>query len=177
MNSKTIRFIKGFSNVVRFFFLFMATPAAYGSSQARGWIRATAAGLHHSHSNTRSELQLQPVLQLSAMLDPYSIEWGQGSNLHPHKDNIRSLTQWAKMGTPRFFFFNHILGVPVMAQLLMTPTRNHEVVGSMHCKENFSNFVQESYLILSLTSWNRYGSSHILKINFCKLKELAQREW
>ena len=39
---------------------FTATPAAYGGSQARGLIGAIAAGLHHSHSNTRSELHLQP---------------------------------------------------------------------------------------------------------------------
>ena len=46
------------------FFLFMATCVAYGSSQARGWIRASAASLHHSHSNTsspRSQLHLQPT--------------------------------------------------------------------------------------------------------------------
>ena len=29
----------------------MELPTAYGSSQARGWIRATAARLHDSHSN------------------------------------------------------------------------------------------------------------------------------
>ena len=39
-------------------FLFRATPAAYGSSQARGQIGATAADLRHSHSNTRSEPHL-----------------------------------------------------------------------------------------------------------------------
>jgi len=33
------------------FFLFRATLAAYGNFQARGQIRAAAAGLHHSHSN------------------------------------------------------------------------------------------------------------------------------
>ena len=33
------------------FCLFMAAPEAYGGSQGRGRIRATAAGLHHSHSN------------------------------------------------------------------------------------------------------------------------------
>ena len=40
-----------------FFFLsffFMAAPMAYRSFQARGQIRAAAAGLHRSHSNTRS---------------------------------------------------------------------------------------------------------------------------
>ena len=42
------------------FFLsfFRAAPEASGSSQARSWIRATAAGLHHSHSNTGSEPHL-----------------------------------------------------------------------------------------------------------------------
>ena len=38
-----------------FFCLFRAAPTAYGGSQAGGWIGATAAGLHHSHSNTRSK--------------------------------------------------------------------------------------------------------------------------
>ena len=37
------------------FLLFRATLAAYGSSQARGQIRAVAASLHHSHKNARSE--------------------------------------------------------------------------------------------------------------------------
>ena len=31
---------------------------------------ATAASLHHSHSNARSKLHLQPTPQLTAMLDP-----------------------------------------------------------------------------------------------------------
>ena len=38
--------------------LLVATPTAYGSSQARGRIGAAAAGLHHSHSNVGSEPQL-----------------------------------------------------------------------------------------------------------------------
>ena len=37
---------------------------AYGGSQARGQIRAIASGLPHSHSNTGSELYLQPKPQL-----------------------------------------------------------------------------------------------------------------
>ena len=41
------------------FLLFRATPAANGDFQARGRIRATAAGLHHSHGNARSEPSLQ----------------------------------------------------------------------------------------------------------------------
>ena len=43
---------------ISFLWLFRAAPAAYGGPQARGPLRATAAGLHHSHSNTRSELCL-----------------------------------------------------------------------------------------------------------------------
>ena len=37
-----------------------ATLRAYGGSQARGQIGATAANLYHSHSNARSEPRLQP---------------------------------------------------------------------------------------------------------------------
>ena len=44
----------------------MATPAAYGGSQARGRIRAAAASLRHSHSNMWSKLQLWPAPQFTA---------------------------------------------------------------------------------------------------------------
>ena len=40
-----------------YFLLFRAAPVAYGSSQARGWIRATSIGLHHSHSHMGSPTQ------------------------------------------------------------------------------------------------------------------------
>ena len=49
-----------------FFFAVWVAPVAYGSSQARGLIGATATGLRHSHSNTRSEPRLQPIPQLMA---------------------------------------------------------------------------------------------------------------
>ena len=53
-----------------FFWLFRATPEAYGVSQARGQIRgATTAGLCHSQSNAGSEPRLQPTPQLIAMPD------------------------------------------------------------------------------------------------------------
>ena len=41
-----------------YFLPFRAACAAYGSSQARGRIGATAAGLRHSHSESGSELHL-----------------------------------------------------------------------------------------------------------------------
>ena len=52
------------------FVFFRAEPAAYGGSQAGGQIGATAAGLHHSHSNAGSEPRLRPTPQLTAALDP-----------------------------------------------------------------------------------------------------------
>ena len=52
------------------FSLFMAESVAYGSSQARAAIGVAAAGLGHSHSNTRSKTHLGPLLQLVAMPDP-----------------------------------------------------------------------------------------------------------
>ena len=70
---------------VRFCFLLLrTTPTAYGSSQARDGIGATAAGLHHSHGNAGSEPHLRPTPQLMATLDPRATERGQGSNPHPH---------------------------------------------------------------------------------------------
>ena len=71
-----------------FLFLFLsffrAKTMAYESSQAQGPIRAVASGLHHSHSNTRSEPHLQPTPQLTATPDPSPTERGQGSNPQPH---------------------------------------------------------------------------------------------
>ena len=49
---------------------FRTAPATYGSSQAWGKIRATAASLCHSHSSARSELRLRPTPQLTAVPDP-----------------------------------------------------------------------------------------------------------
>ena len=46
-----------------------AAPAAYGDSQARGWIGAIATGLRQSHCNAGSEPRLQPTPQLTATPD------------------------------------------------------------------------------------------------------------
>ena len=47
-----------------------AAPVAYGGSQARGLIRAVAAGLCQSHSNAESKPSLKSTPQLTATLDP-----------------------------------------------------------------------------------------------------------
>ena len=52
------------------FGLFGAILAAYGSSQARGRIRAATASIHHRHSSTGSKPHLWPTPQLMAMPDP-----------------------------------------------------------------------------------------------------------
>jgi len=62
----TFKYLWVFKNCL----LVRATPAAYGGSQARGQIRAAAAGLHHSHSNAGSEPYLRPPPQLAASPDP-----------------------------------------------------------------------------------------------------------
>ena len=70
-----------------FFWFFRAVLAAYGGSQARGPIgatAATAAGLLHSHSNIRSEPPVRPTPQLTATLDPQPTEQGRGLNPKPH---------------------------------------------------------------------------------------------
>ena len=67
-----------------FFWLFRAKPAACGSSQPRGLIRAASAGSCHNHSKEGSELCLQPIPQLTAVPHPRPTERRQGLNLHTH---------------------------------------------------------------------------------------------
>ena len=52
---------------------------AYGKFPTKGQIGAVAAGLHHSHSNARSELLLQctPQLPASQILKPLREARGQ----------------------------------------------------------------------------------------------------
>ena len=60
--------------------LFRAVSSAYEGSQARGLIRAAAAGLRQSHSNARSEPRLRPT----AHNDTESL-------LNPGRDQTRNL--------------------------------------------------------------------------------------
>ena len=62
--------IQGQRGTWGFFGPFRAASAACGGSQARGRIRAVAAGLHHSHSNSGSEPSLRLTPQLTATPDP-----------------------------------------------------------------------------------------------------------
>ena len=96
---------------IYFAFFFRSAPVAYGGSQASGPIRAVATGLHHSHSNTRSEPCLWPTSQQMATPDPQPTEWGQGSNPRPHGCYSGSLTTepWWKL--PYQIFKEEIISV------------------------------------------------------------------
>ena len=78
---------KGTPYCFQYFFIFLSfclfRAAPYGGSYARGRIRAIAAGLCHSHSNTVSELCLRPTPQLTAYrnLNPLSKARDQTRNL------------------------------------------------------------------------------------------------
>ena len=69
--------------------LFRATPVVYGSSQARGWTGAVVSGLHHSHSNARSEHHLQPIPQLTATPDRLT---------HWSRPGIKPQSSWILVG-------------------------------------------------------------------------------
>ena len=56
---------------------------AYGSSQAKGRIRATAASPRHSPNNSESQPHFQPTPQLMATPDPLPTEQGGWSLRHP----------------------------------------------------------------------------------------------
>ena len=59
------------------FCLFREAPTAYGSSQARGQIRVTAAGLHHSNMGSEQH-------QILTGSGPGVEQQGQELNPHPH---------------------------------------------------------------------------------------------
>ena len=87
-----------FWHVHHFSFLGGATPAAW--SQARGRMRAAAAGLHHSHSSGGSEPHLQPTPQLTGSFNLLN-EAKDGT--HIIMDTSQTGYHWAAMGTPASF--------------------------------------------------------------------------
>lgn len=59
--------------------------------------------LCHCSGSTRSELHLWPTAQLAAMQMLNPLSQATDGNLHPHRDNIGSLTRWASRGTPEWY--------------------------------------------------------------------------
>ena len=72
-----------------FLFLFRATSVSYGGSQARSLIGATAAGGHHSHSNSRSEPHLRPNT---------TAHGNAGSSTHWARPGMEPATSWLLVG-------------------------------------------------------------------------------
>ena len=91
---------------VRVCVLFRAAPAACGGSQARGPIGATAAGLHQSHSNARSDPCLRRAPQLTAPSDPYPVSEA--------RDRTRKL-----MVPSEIRFYSATLGTPHCCFLML----------------------------------------------------------
>ena len=107
------QFLKKPRTLYLFIYLFIAiswaAPVAYGSSQARGQIRAIAAGLCHSHSHVGSELQSATYLHHSS--------WQHGilNTLSEARDRTRILKDtswvlyhWTTTGAPLFANFLNI---------------------------------------------------------------------
>ena len=99
-------------------FFLRAAPVAYGGPQARGRIRATAAGPPHSHSNAESKL---PATYTTAhdqrrILNPLS-EARDGTCVLMDASQIRF--HWATMGTSYHFLYHHSLLAVVLVSLLV----------------------------------------------------------
>ena len=87
-----------------FFVFFKSTSIAYGSSHAKGLIRAAAAGLYHSHRNTRSEFT--SVTYTTAHGNARSFTHWAGPGIKPASSWILVHYHWAMMGPPWSPIFN-----------------------------------------------------------------------
>ena len=102
--------IKGYfelHGIFFFFFFFKAASVAYGSSPARGQIRAAAASYRHSY--TRSQLCLWPTLQAHG--NAGSLTYWARPEIKPTSSWILAgfLMHWATMETPPQNFKWHYL--------------------------------------------------------------------
>ena len=87
--------------------LFRATPAAYGSSQPRGKIRAVAAGLCQCHSDAGSKPCLWPIIIAHGNTRSFSLK----SNARDWNlmDTSRVHYHWTTLGTLRKTYFECLL--------------------------------------------------------------------
>ena len=84
-----------------FFFLFIATLAAYGSSQTRAWIGAPAAAYATATAPSNSGHICDLCCSLHRILNPLG-EARDGTC--PHRKDVRCLTHLATIGTLDFLF-------------------------------------------------------------------------
>ena len=81
-----------------FFSLFGAAPETSGGFQTRGWIRAGATGLCHSHSNARSKPCLQPTPPCTALTWHRSVWMRDGWSTGSHSGKKKLDNQWQLSG-------------------------------------------------------------------------------
>ena len=86
-----------------FIYLFRAALVAYGNSQARDWIGAIAAGLHHSHSHSNGQIWAASVTNTTAYGNPRSDARNRTCIL---VDASWLHYCWATTGTPAPSFFS-----------------------------------------------------------------------
>ena len=106
-----------FSICFFFFFLFRAAPVAYGSSWARGQIRAAAASLCHSHGNPRFICDLHHSSWQHQILSPLSGARGQ---THILWILVGFLSCWATTGTTLFAFEKSLFQLPLSQFLVLS---------------------------------------------------------
>ena len=83
-----------------FFCLFTDTPAAYGSSRARGWIGASAATLHqslwqHQILNPLNEARDQTCILMKTMLGPNLPSHNGNSQIYIFQRPLRAVAEGA----------------------------------------------------------------------------------
>ena len=94
-----------------YFLLFGAIPVAYGSFWARDQTGAAVAGLHHSHSNAKSESATYPIAHGNAASLTHRVRPGirdQGSNPSPHGYQSGSYPNKPQWELPHFIFLNSL---------------------------------------------------------------------
>ena len=86
-----------FLRIFFFLFLFTTAPASWGSSRARGGIRARAG----AYATATHQICATSATYVSAYCNAKSLAHWMRSviDLHRHRDNVGSLTHWAAMGT------------------------------------------------------------------------------
>ena len=89
-----------------FFFFSRATPVAYGGSQTRGLIGATAAGRHHSHSNMGSKPRLQTYTTAQGNTRSLTHSERPGIKLATSWFLVGFVNHWATTGTPEYVFLS-----------------------------------------------------------------------
>ena len=141
------------------FFSFRDAPVAYGSSWARSWIGAAAAGLCQSHSNTRS-----------------FVHWGRpGIEPASSQTLVSFLIHWAQGELQDFFLFSVrtlVQSSPIICEKTIQTYHENSLVYLGYDKTSFSE--SSIYLHLSSVTWKSKSTTPIMYLLW---KLLTSRKW